>query len=88
MPSYLHEVKKTYLGDGEVEVSTVYLPTGHLGEEIAGIPYTPIEWLTIVFVGEEIRRLKTFTSEEDAIEGHDLIVNEIRNGYYPIRGPC
>jgi hypothetical protein len=73
--SALHEriVAKTKLGDGSIQVSTMFLGVDHqLGRG------RPILWETMVFGGPLDQEMDGYTSRENAVRGHAAMVERVR----------
>jgi hypothetical protein len=69
-------IRQEYVG--EAWVSTVFLTNDHsfgLGP--------PVLWETMIFGGEDDQSMWRYTSEQAAIEGHERIVEALREGRDP-----
>ena len=64
-------VKQEYVGD--VRISTVFLGLDHAAEK------APVLWETMIFGGEHDQYMDRYTSYEDAVKGHQTVLNLIIN---------
>ena len=61
-----------------VNISTVFLGLDHSFNVTSGPSSDPVLWETLVFGGKLDGEMERYTSIEDAIYGHDLMVKRVK----------